>query len=213
MKTVNQLRNYDKEPIIIEDYNPQIAFLSFIYVIAPIILIFAYFDGHHARYAFSLFFFGALAYRVYKRTKNIRKIVLTNTDICYFHDNQLIEKIPIEKITNIQKSFQDYYSSKQELSDLGQFIVLMFFPLVIIVNTVLVITKFIFQVQKKGLKGYRFFDSIIIKSNETVINIMPITCKKFEEVEKYIDRLNGYRCKNLGIFYKFSYGYENINQN
>ncbi len=200
-------RDYDKEPIVIEDYNPQIAFYSFIFVLMPLIFSLIYFFGHSARFLFAFCFFIIPPLKVYLNTRGKRKIVLTSENIKYYHEENILKNIYIKDVTAIRKGFQDYYTERQNLSDFGSFLTILFFPFIILVNVVVIVIKTLFHFFFFGGK-YRFYDSFFIIEDDEIINIMPISEKEYREVCQYFKDTKNVKCDELKVFFKYSYGYE-----
>lgn len=201
-------RDYDKKPIIIKDHNPQMALYSFIFVLIPLIFILMYFFGHYGRLLFSLFFFIIPPLKVYRSTKDKRKIIFKNEKIEYYHENNVLKDINIKDIESIKKGFQDYYTKKQNLSYFGEFLTIFFFPFVMLSNFGLIITKFLFHSIIYTNNNYNFYDSIIIEGNNEIINVMPTSEKEYKEICEYIKNIKDIKCNELQIFFKYSYGYE-----
>ncbi len=200
-------RDYDQEPIVIVDYNPQIAFYLFIFVLMPLIFSLIYFFGHSARFLFSFCFFIIPPLKVYLNTKGKRRIVFTNENIKYYHEENILKIIDIKDITAIRKGFQDYYTKKQNLSDFGYFLTILFFPFIIFVNFGLIITKFFSHIFIFG-SSYKFYDSYFINKGDEIINVMPTKEQEYQEVCQYFKDIKNVKCDELKVFLKYSYGYE-----
>ena len=205
-------RDYDSNPLIINDYNPLITFYTFIFLITPIVLAIAFYDGEHFyRYVLSLVAFGSFSFRVYMKTKGKRKIILKNSEITYMHEDMLLESILISNITSVKKGFQDFYTKKQEQSDLATMILILVYPLELLMQSLMIITKTVFKIYKKGISNYRFFDSVIIFEDEVLINIFPTTKNEYQDLEAYLRRITDKNIEALPIFYKLVYREERFN--
>lgn len=145
--------------------------------------------------------------KVYLNTKDKRKIVLTNENIKYYHQENILKDIHIEDITAIKKGFQDYYTEKQNLSDFGYFLTIIFFPFTILVNFGLIITKALFHFFLFN-GNYKFYDSFFISKDDEIVNIMPTSEKEYKETCQYFENIKNVKCDELKIFFKYSYGYE-----
>lgn len=140
----------------------------------------------------------ALYIRPYLKSRGKRKIVLTNSDIKFMHEDIILEEIKISEITDIKKTFHDIYHKSQNLKYyeiLGLYVI---FPLIVIVTNsyyllfiipffhiFLVISKYIFHKIKYKNYKYRFFDAVMIYSGDKFINILPVTNKDYEKIKNY----------------------------
>ena len=105
---INTTLDYDKEPIIIEDYNSLFIFLLNISLIPIIVYIYIYNpggldEGSLSRNIVITSFFMSFFIRPYLKSKGKRKIVLTNNDIKFKHENKILEEIKLSEITDIKK--------------------------------------------------------------------------------------------------------------
>ncbi len=220
METVRQLRDYDKNPIIIKDYNPLFLAAYNLYFIPLIIYIYIFNPGGTSSSSLS---FGLLVVvpaimmpyiRPYFNAKDKRKIVLSNDSITFYHEDIVLEKIAIEDITDIKKTYSDYYHKSQDVNKVIKVITYILFPLAISIHLALLISKVIFHTYHDGYKSYRFFDAIIIFSDTRVINILPSKLSQYEELNSYfkkqIDQSMG--IENLDTYFEVSHYYEKINQ-
>ena len=128
------------------------------------------------------------------------------------HENVLLERILISDITSVKKGFQDYYTKKQEHSDIAKMILILIYPLVLVMQSLMIITKTVFQIYKKGISNYKFFDSVMIFEEETLINIFPTTKNEYQDLEAYLRRITDKKIEELPIFYKSVYREERFNE-
>ena len=211
MKLSKQVRDYDKEPIVIEDYNPLFAVLFACSLIPIMIYVYIYNPGGTSEASLfrNMIIIIPLSlypyFNVYLKSRKKRKIVLTNETIKFYHEDIVIEEIKLSEIVNIKRTYSDMYHKSQHIKwfySLGALILLL--PIVIIekaydllliipvVHIFLISTKYIFHKIKDSKYTYRLFDSFMIYSNESFINILPVTSQEYEVVRNY------FLTKNLG---------------
>ena len=110
------MRDYNKRPIVIKDYNSIFMFLLHIPLVA-ILLAFGVFKG--ATFLICLmishiFFIYIRPYLFYGRKRIVK---LTNEKVEFLQDGHLIESINLREKFEIYKTFDDYYHKYQNLSD------------------------------------------------------------------------------------------------
>ena len=200
----NIKRDYDKEPIIIEDYNSLFLFLLmasflplciFVYIYNPFKVEKTDSFARNLLIIIPLMIFPYMS--SYFRAKGKRKIVLENRSIKFLHENILIEEIEVSKISEIKKTYSDIYHKSQYPNIIGKIgwflaipllayffgylVLLMFLGLYLYI----VFIKYLFHKIKDKSYKFRLFDSVIIYDNEKFINILPITNKDYEDVKNY----------------------------
>ena len=200
----NIKRDYDKEPIIIEDYNSLFLFLLmasflplciFVYIYNPFNVEKTDSFARKLLIIIPLMIFPYMS--SYFRAKGKRKIVLENRSIKFLHENILIEEIEVSKISEIKKTYSDIYHKSQYPNIIGKIgwflaipllayffgylVLLMFLGLYLYI----VFIKYLFHKIKDKSYKFRLFDSVIIYDNEKFINILPITNKDYEDVKNY----------------------------
>ncbi|RBQ32401.1 hypothetical protein CRU92_01450 [Arcobacter sp. FW59] len=225
--------DYDKNPIEIKDYNTLFMFLVNISLIP--VLIFIYINHEYNpgeiseaslyRNLFIIIPFAMSIYMIpYIKSRGKRKIVLTNTDIKFMHENKIIEEIKISEITNIKKTYIDIYHKSQNLKYYQRFGLLIVFPLIAILSNsyyilliipfmhiFLIITKYLFHKLKDENYKYKFFDAILVYSGDKFINILPTTNNEYEKVRKYFLDKNLGDIQNKNIYFKlFEHSFERI---
>jgi hypothetical protein len=215
------MRNYDKEPIILEDYNASFAYYSMKYVGFPLMftsfIIYPLISGNHIKSSFaSMGVIMIPMYRLFKQSK-LRKIVLKQNRIEYVDSGDPLAIIDLNEPINFHKSFQNYYYKKQNFHFFyfvflfffvgllmhslinGVFFLIGVYAVVFIVNQ---ITKYILSDH-----GFLFFSSVLVEQDEDVISI-PIYIKKdYQEVNDYL-KYRGIDMQRLPIFFKPLYGTE-----
>lgn len=215
------MRDYDKEPIILEDYNTSFAWYSMKYVGFPLMFI-AFFiypliSGNHIKSSFaSMGVIMIPMYRLFQQSK-LRKIILKQNSIEYIDSGDPLTIIDLNESNKFQKSFQNYYYKKQDLHFLyyvfifffvgllmhslvdGALLLLWAYAVVFIVN---LITKYILSDH-----GSLFFSSILVQQDEDVISI-PIYKKiDYQNVTDYLQS-RGIDIQALPTFFKPFYGTE-----
>jgi len=221
-------RDYDKEPIIIEDYNPLFAWLSFKYVVFPSLLVlfvvlFFYFPENIVEFS-KLFIILPIAswpaYRQYKDTKGERKIVLSNHKIFYKHNDYVLTEIFLDNSSSFYLSFQNYYHKSQNRLKVWHLAIIFLMGVLITQSFWLNLFIFLFaylyaflalQMVKFILYGkrYRFYHALLVMREEDLVAIPFLKKSDDVEVHRYFAQ-KGIDIASLPKFYKFIYGYENI---
>ena len=200
----NIKRDYDKEPIIIEDYNSLFLFLFMVSFLPLCIFVYIYNPFNVEKtdsFARNLLIIIPLMIFPYMssyfRAKGKRKIVLENRSIKFLHENILIEEIEVSKISEIKKTYSDIYHKSQYPNIFGKigwflaipllayffgYLVLLIFPGLYLY---IVFLKYLFHKIKDKSYKFRLFDSVIIYDGEKFINIFTITNKDYEDVRNY----------------------------
>lgn len=225
----NQIVNYDKNPIVIKDYNSLFIFLLNISLIPIIIYIHIYNPGELDesslfRNIIIVSFFIGFFIRPYLKSKGKRKIVLTNNDIKFMHENKILEEIKLSEITDIKKTYIDLYHKSQvpnKLLLIFAYIIIIFIIisekayyillLILFLHIFLVIAKYILHKMKDKNYKYRLFDAILVYSGDKFINILPITSKQYEEVRKYFLDKSLADIENKKIYFEITHSFERIN--
>jgi hypothetical protein len=205
-------RDYDKEPIVIEDYNYIFGFL-FIIPLTLIVLYAVFIKENNLSNFYVYAILPAVMfpfYRIYFKARKKRKIILTNTDIQFLHETIILEEIRVDEITDIRRTYSIYYHKSQIENDFHDSLSIFFFPVIVMVNLVFIVNKFFFHLYMNALKGYKFFDAIIIFSDEKFINILPTSKEEYEIVRSYFLDILNIDIKEINTFTKYSYTYENI---
>mgnify|MGYP003590935499 CR=1 FL=1 len=198
----NIKRDYDKEPIIIEDYNSLFLFLLMASLIPLCIYIYNPLNvektDSFARNLLIIIPLMVFPYiRAYYRARKKRRVILENRSIKFLHEKIVIEEIDISKISDIKKTYSDIYHKSQYPNIIGKigwflaipllfyffnYYALLFFPGLYLC---IIFSKYIFHKIKDRSYTFRLFDSVIVFDGEKFINILPITNKDYEEVRNY----------------------------
>lgn len=207
-------RDYNKNPIVIEDYNYIFNILYVIWggiIIAYLYIMNPFGNTNHISKDFWFMHFIVMSglpiitfYFQMKKSK--RTIVLNENDILFKENETLLERIELKNIESIHRTFNDYYRKNQEVEDWSVILIFVFLPINLSIH---LINKFLFHLYKSRLRNYKFFDSIIIFDNEgRFINIMPNTKSEYEQVIEYLSHRLDFHIENAEIFFKLNYGNE-----
>jgi len=216
MENTNIVRDYDKNPIIIKDYNNIFLILFGISVIPYFSYLYFYNPGNMPEHLKSVHFFILIPLYILPSFKRVGKTIgkryikLTEDSITFLENENVIEKINIEDINKVNRTYHDYYhlSQKHNSSILGKILNIIVIPAY---QIILIFNKFLFHLKMNGLKNYKFFDSIILFSNENFITILPTTNDERKDIEVYFKLKKDMILKNQNIYYNFSYKEEEIN--
>lgn len=224
-------RDYDKEPIVIEDYNPQFMWLSFKYILFPLLIVVwiiltFYFPDKRFDWSKLLIFIPIAswpAYRQYKNTKGKRKIFLYKNTICYKHDDQLITDISFDKSPKFYRSFQNFYHKSQSRLKIWHFV--LFFLMGVLITKSFTLNMLIFffafgfafisfQIIKSFISTAKskFYHSVLVIEEDEVISIPLLKQDDYVSVEKYF-AMRGIAMNTFPVIHKVIYGYENIEIN
>ena len=202
-------RDYDKDPIVIEDYNPLFLALWTISAIPIVVLIYIFNPGGTSSQSLSFNVFVIIPMLMfpyiygYFKTKGKRKLILTNEKISFLHNEILLETIKIDEITDIRKTFSDLYHVSQYPNEFGKFMSYILFPIALYMNSMLFINKLFFHIYKDGYKSYRFYDSIIVFAEDKFINILPTSLNEYDEVQKFFIVKKLVTIDSLKVFFDF----------
>jgi len=215
------MRNYDKEPLVIEDANTAFGWNMFKYTFIPLVLIvfilFPLISGIEINYPYtSLLIFGIPLVKLYERSKQ-RKIILFQNKIEYTDFKDKLSIIDLNAPNVFKKSFQNYYYKKQNISYL-YFIFTFFFvsflmksllnALLLIIGAIIVVT-FLTLITKYILseRGLLWYSSILVQQGDNVVAIPLFKNKDYQEVRDYLNQ-HQIDYETLPIFWKVFYGME-----
>lgn len=221
-------RDYDKDPIVIEDYNPLFQWLSFKYVGFIIVVIAMavsniYFSDKTFNWEKLLIMIPIASwpsYNQYKNTKGKRKIFLYKDKISYKHNDQIISEILFEQTPKFFRSFQNFYHKSQDRLTFWYLIIVFFMGWLITKSLVLnsliflivfSITMLAFQITKWVISksAYRFFHSILVIHDDEIIGVSLLNKNDYLKVEEYFS-VHNIGINTLPIYHKCIYGYEKI---
>ena len=204
------MRDYNKKPIVIKDYNSIFSCLfSLPFVLGCFIALFV-FENKIVISALigQMFFIHIRPYIFYGRKRSIR---LFNNRIDFCQNNHLVESINLDKKFEIYKTFDDYYHKSQKLDKFANFFRFISVPVSYLLYYLpILIIKFLFYFFKTKGTFYKFYDCIIIFQGDKILNILATSRYERALVKKYfldkfqidIDKLNFYK--------KLFHGFENI---
>lgn len=234
MESSKQVRDYDKEPIVIEDYNPLFPFLLMISLIPIMIYVYIYNPWGASEDSLArnmLIIIPLIMYpyiKAYFKSKGKRRIFLEENSIRFMHENMVIEKIQLQDITDIKKTYSSIYHKSQKIKWFQSFGLYVIAPLIIIVGEAyylifvipivalfVTVAKYIFHKLKDRKYKYKLFDAIIIYGNSGFINILPASSKEYTEVRNYFLSKELGDIQNKKIYFELigDYGFENITLN
>lgn len=223
MKSQEIQRNYDKEPLVIQDYNTLFAFIPNFFLIPLLIYIYIYnpggtSEGSLIRNVFVIIPLMMYPYiNTYLKARRKRKVVLTNNNITFYHQDKIIEQIAIDKITEIKKTYSDvYHKSQLRNKDFAYLSAFVFVPLLgyytdlliefviifLFVHLYSLISKLVFQVYKTKKLPTKLFDAILIFEDDNFINILPTNEDEYDEVKKYLLSKNLGQIENKKIYFE-----------
>jgi hypothetical protein len=205
------MRDYDKNPIVIKDYNyiflSMLGFVAFPYIIYTII------NGMYSSALILGWCMGEALILIVKffMITGKRKIILSNNDIKFVCKDKVIEQIQVDKKIDARKTYNDIYHKSQKPTDLQQGLTfVIFLPLLFIGHLPLIFNKFFFHLFK-GINGYKFFDAIIVFDEDKLINILPANKKEYNEVREYFKYKKMIDIKDAKIFWSiFMVNHERI---
>ena len=166
------MRDYDKRPIVIKDYNSIFSCLfSLPFVLGCFIALFV-FENKIVISALigQMFFIHIRPYIFYGRKRSIR---VFNKRIDFCQNNHLVESINFDKKFEIYKTFDDYYHKTQKLDKFANFFRFISVPVSYLLYYLpILIIKFLFYFFKTKGKFYKFYDGIIIFQGDKVLHIL-----------------------------------------
>ncbi|MCX6062056.1 MAG: hypothetical protein NT103_07405 [Campylobacterales bacterium] len=210
MESNAQLRDYDKDPIVIEDYN-YIFYPLFIGWAALLVLYWFISDmsiineitQRYRFFHFIIVIFIPMIFLIIQMKKQKRIIRCNNTEISYFENEKVIERISLDSIETVQRTFNDYYIKNQQSEGLFYVVVILLSPIYLII---LVINKFLFHAITDFFRSYKLFDAIMIFDNKgNFINILPTKYREYKELEIYFTEKSISDINNATTFIKFDY--------
>jgi hypothetical protein len=192
-QTKQSQRDYDKEPIVIKDYN-YLFLLGFPLLLLIFIMVLDIFEIARLSIVSYVLISAVLvsAFYVFLKAHGKRYIQITNDSINFLHCNKIIESIKFDNIELIAKTISIQYHKSQNPTKLQKEFCRLAFPIALVVYFFIMIFKFLFHFYMDGLKGYRFFDSIIIYGKDnSFINVHPTFKTQRDELKEYfINKLN-----------------------
>ena len=205
------MRDYDKRPIVIKDYNSIFSCLfSLPFVLGCFIALFV-FENKIVISALigQMFFIHIRPYTFYGRKRSVK---LTNDKIEFLQDGHLIDSINLCEKFEIYKTFDDYYHKTQKLDKFANFFRFISVPVSYLLYYLpILIIKFLFYFFKTKGTFYKFYDCIIIFQDDKVLNILATSRYERALVKKYFLDKFQIDIDKLKFYKKLFHGFENIN--
>jgi len=179
------MRDYDKRPIVIKDYN---SIFMFLVAMPWLISSFYFLFTHHNKAAFSFlmaqtFYFNIRPYIFSGRKRSVK---LSNNKIEFLQADNIIESINLDEKFEIYKTFDDYYHKSQNLSNLQKKVKWISVVLLwIAYYPFFFLSKILFYFFKTKGTFYKFYDCIIIFQDDKVLNILATSRFERALVKKY----------------------------
>ena len=179
------MRDYDKRPIVIKDYN---SIFMFLVAMPWLISSFYFLFTHHNKAAFSFliaqtFYFNIRPYIFSGRKRSVK---LSNNKIEFLQADNIIESINLDEKFEIYKTFDDYYHKSQNLSNLQKKVKWISVVLLwIAYYPFFLLSKILFYFFKTKGTFYKFYDCIIIFQDDKVLNILATSRSERALVKKY----------------------------
>lgn len=179
------MRDYDKRPIVIKDYNS----IFMLLVAMPwLISSFYFLFTHHNKAAFSFlivqtFYFNIRPYIFSGRKRSVK---LSNNKIEFLQADNIIESINLDEKFEIYKTFDDYYHKSQNLSNLQKKVKWISVVLLwIAYYPFFLLSKILFYFFKTKGTFYKFYDCIILFQDDKVLNLLATSRYERALVKKY----------------------------
>lgn len=225
----NAVRDYDKEPLVIEDYNVLFMWLMCKYIILPLTLVLFLIEifihplvKDVDLYKLLIFIPIAISpvYSQYNANKGKRKIVFSNTTISYVHDKVTLNTVSLNQEFNTYLSFQNYYHQSQDRFSAWYYALIFFIGLLITQSLMLNMAIFIvvavfmslaFQFTKLLImkENYNLFHALLLISKKKVISVPLLKKQDFDEVKEYLV-VHGIDIETLPKYFKPFYVLEKI---
>jgi hypothetical protein len=218
-RKMDMMHNEAIKMITIRDYN--YLFLAFyaLSVVPFIVYVYLYNPGGVSQESLdrNIFFILPIMMIPYlivlKNAHGKRKIIIDLHDIRYLHHDTVLESIPLDEITDIRRTYSDYYHSSQNVNPLAKPISYILFPLAIHIHLSLLLSKFFFHLKMDGLQSYRFYDAVIVFSGNRFINILPSTAEEYASLEKFFKAHKNIDLSDTKLYFEFSHLPEKIKRN
>ena len=179
------MRDYDKRPIVIKDYNSIFMFLEFL-PIAIICFIASFFHDNKIILIFltsQTFYFNIRPYLFYGRKRSLK---IYNKKIEFLQASNIIESINLDEKFEIYKTYDDYYHKSQNLSDFQKKVKWISVVLLWISHyPFFLLSKILFYFFKTKGTFYKFYDCIILFQDDKVLNILATSRYERALVKKY----------------------------
>jgi len=212
-----KMRDYDKEPIVIEDRMPEISFWFFMaFALIPLGLITLWMhlsgkeiDWTHLSISLSILYLPTYFFLKSKIAK-IRIISLSSHKIVRKWNDEILE-IRWSDVKDIRKSFIDFNDKKQKIDETRfKLFSWLFTPFAILIaHPYLIVIKFIYKIFNRFSNKVIFDTIVIFDKNEEMIAIFIATLEEKEELRKYFSQ-KGFDIDDLSIFYTTDYAIDEL---
>ena len=190
-------RDYDKNPIVIEDYNPKIMYeyINKIFLLGLLVIIINPFNILWTNMIGGFIGLLIIYYPIYKRYKNLKKrlIILKEENIHVYYKNKKLYKLTIKDINLIEKTYQSFYTKEQSIQKFNGFKKLFAYILNIvllplkILDLLKIIFKKVFLIKNfKTAINSEIFDSLLLVTDDEIINILIPTNEIYDELNEYV---------------------------
>ena len=204
------MRDYDKRPIVIKDYNSIFMFLEFL-PIAILCFITSFFHDNKIILIFltsQTFYFNIRPYLFHGRKRSLK---LSNKKIEFLQAGNIVESINLDEKFEIYKTFDDYYHKSQNLSDFQKKVKWISVVLLWISHyPFFLLSKILFYFFKTKGTFYKFYDCIILFQDDKVLNILATSRYERALVKKYFLDKFQIDIDKLKFYKKLFHGFENI---
>lgn len=215
MESSKQVRDYDRDPIIIIDRMPEISFwtLAVFFLIAVILVSLFVPTAKDLDWEYTISYFAIMygTFFIFLKSKitKIRTITLYNERIVRQWDERILE-MPIGDIKEVKKSFLDFYDSRQKTLTFYKPLLYLLTPISLLLqHPTLIGLKHIYKLLH-GFSNTSIFDTIVLfAKNEEMIAIFISTDELKNELKEYL-QLKGYDIDNLPMFYTNMYSPDEI---
>ena len=204
------MRDYDKRPIVIKDYNSIFMFIEFLPT-TIICFIASFFHSNKIILIFLVsqaFYFYIRPYLFYGRKRIIK---MSNKKIEFLQNNEPIETINLNEKFEIYKTYDDYYHKSQKYKGAQEKLRKWLVPIALI--SVLQIFKFVkwlfYLVKTKG-SYYKSDDAVIIFQEYKVLNILATSRFERALIKKYFLSKFKIDIDELEFYKELGHNYENI---
>ena len=204
------MRDYDKRPIVIKDYN---SIFMFLVAMPWLISSFYFLFTHHNKAAFSFlmaqtFYFNIRPYIFSGRKRSVK---LSNNKIEFLQADNIIESINLDEKFEIYKTYDDYYHKSQKYKGTQEKLRKWLLSIALIsVLQVFKFVKWLFYLVKTKGSYYKSDDAVIIFQEDKVLNIL--AASRFERalIKKYFLDKFKIDIDKLEFYKKLGHNYESI---
>jgi len=212
-------QDYDKYPIEVDDFMPKLSLIHLLvtslfayggYILYSILMN-KEIDSTHLVISLLIIVLPSV-YFLFTRIEQKNKILLKNNTVTRVSDDEETI-INLDNVSELKKTFIDYYTNKQDTYDAVKLLLPIYFPFMVINHILLVMTKFSIYQFNDTFNSFRLYDSIIlITKDNTVITILMRNDEEYIKIKKYFYYQHSINIDNLHTYYNTSYIFEGINK-